>query len=106
VRQVGDSETLYRADFVSPRSGQLFLFANDAMIPVTAGWAGAYDYRYFYQSSAFGNGGSACVTVRRLNRLDAPLDAPVGGSICARAVEREAARAAAARMRKESRPTT
>ena len=107
VRQVGDSDTLYRAEFVAPRNGQLFLFVNDAVIPVTAGWAGDYDYRYFYRSAAFGNGGSACVTVRRLNQPDAPLDAPAGGSICARAVEREAARAAASRTHSQvSRPTS
>ena len=33
-RQVGDSLTLYRAEFIAPRSGEFFIFVNDAMIPL------------------------------------------------------------------------
>jgi uncharacterized protein (DUF2235 family) len=47
VRQVGDEKTLFRAEFKAERTGELFLFVNDAMLPFTGpGW-GNYDYRYF-----------------------------------------------------------
>jgi uncharacterized protein (DUF2235 family) len=67
VRRVGDSPTLYEAEFTAPRSGELFMFVNDAMIPGPG--IGKFDHRYFYRSSGFGpvdqrgNRGSACVTV-------------------------------------------
>jgi len=97
IRQVGDSRTLYRAEFVAPRTGELFLFANDAMVPLTARWWGKYDYRHFYEASGFGaqqtrgNRGSACVTVERANAADVPLGAPPAGSVCERAAARDAA---------------
>jgi uncharacterized protein (DUF2235 family) len=99
VRPVGNSEILYRAEFVAPRTGELFLFANDAMIPL----AGKYDYRYFYERSgpdkqqAGGNRGSACVTVERVDVTDKPKGAPPAGSICERAARRDAAQPAAVR---------
>ncbi|MGI8670997.1 MAG: phospholipase effector Tle1 domain-containing protein, partial [Luteitalea sp.] len=97
VRPVGDSRTLYRAEFVAPRTGELFLFANDAMVPLTARWWGKYDYRHFYEASGFGaqrtrgNHGSACVTVERANAADVPLGAPPAGSVCERASASDAA---------------
>lgn len=92
IRPVGDSATLYRAEFSVPRSGELFLFANDAMIPLKA--AGKYDYRYFYEASGSGgqdqrgNHGSACVTVERVSVGHQPVGTPPAGSICERAAAR------------------
>lgn len=104
VRPVGDSVTLYRADFTAPRSGELFLFANDAMIPLRArGW-GKYNYRYFYEALGSrgtdgehkpGNDGTACVTVERVSVAERPTGAPPAGSICETAAARNAAQAAA-----------
>jgi uncharacterized protein (DUF2235 family) len=97
VRPVGDSEILYRAEFVAPRTGELFLFANDAMLPL----AGTYDHRYFYEASGSdkhqpgGNRGSACVTVERVDIANKPMAAPAAGSICERAARRDAAQPAA-----------
>ena len=92
VRPVGDSVTLYRAEFSVPRRGELFLFANDAMIPLKAG--GKYDYRYFYEASGSGgedqrgNHGSACVTVERVSGVQTAAGKPPAGSICERAAAR------------------
>jgi hypothetical protein len=101
LRPVGDSVTLYRAEFRVPRSGELFLFANDAMIPLAIR-SGKYNDRYFYEASGFGpedkrgNRGNACVTVERVSVAEAPIYAPPAGPICARAAERNAAQATAA----------
>ena len=101
VQPVGDSTTLYRAEFVAPRSGELFLFANDAMIPLRAPVWGKYDYRYFYESSGTGapgqrgNHGSACVTVERVSVADRFTPPPAAGSVCERAAARAAAQATA-----------
>lgn len=102
VRPVGDSVTLYRGEFVAPRSGELFLFANDAMIPLRAPVWGKYGYRYFYEASGSGgehergNRGNACVTVERVSTAERPIGAPPAGSICERAAARNAAQADAA----------
>lgn len=102
VRPVGDSVTLYRAEFVFPRSGELFMFANDAMIPLTADFWGQYGYRYFYEVSGTrgengeapgGNRGTACVTVERVSVAVPPIGAPPAGSVCERAAARDAAQA-------------
>jgi uncharacterized protein (DUF2235 family) len=67
VKPVGDSGTLFRADFRAARNGELFVFVNDAMLPYTG--AASASYRYFYEASGFGdpsqrgNLGTACVTV-------------------------------------------
>jgi uncharacterized protein (DUF2235 family) len=66
MRQVGNLRTTYRADFRASRTGELFLFVNDAMLPFErAVWG--LDYQYFYRSSGDenhpGNRGTACVTV-------------------------------------------
>lgn len=87
VRAVGDSVTLYRAELVAPRSGELFLFANDAMIPLQ----GLLNYRYFYEESGLapkGNRGSACVTIERVSIAERPISAPPAGPICGRAAAR------------------
>ena len=85
VRQVGDSRRLFRADFRAPRSGELFLFVNDAMLPFREG---QFNYRYFYELSgtgdatALGNRGSACVTVESVETADRAGATAPAGSIC------------------------
>ena len=103
VRAVGDSVTLYRAEFLFPRSGELFVFANDGMIPLTAGIWGTFNYRFFYDVSGSrgkngedlrGNRGTACVTVERVSVVEGPIGAPpAAGSVCERAAARDAASA-------------
>ena len=103
---VGDSVTLYRAEFVAPRTGELFIFVNDAMIPLE----GLLNYRYFYESSGFGpvetrgNRGSACVTVERVSAAARPVSAPPSGSICGQAAARNAEHAQAGEAIKEAAP--
>jgi uncharacterized protein (DUF2235 family) len=112
VRPVGDSVTLYRGEFVAPRSGELFLFANDAMIPLRASVWGKYDYRYFYEASGSGgehergNRGNACVTVERVSIAERPIGPPPAGSICERAATRNAAQADAAQTLAKPRGST
>jgi len=102
VRAVGDSVTLYRAEFTAERSGELFLFANDAMIPLSPRVWGKYGYRYFYEASGRGpveqrgNHGNACVTVERVSVSPLPVGVPPAGSTCAAAAKRNADQAAAA----------
>ena len=66
MRQVGESGTQFRADFKAARSGELFLFVNDAMLPFASGIRN-FDFHYFYEKSGDhahpGNRGTACVTV-------------------------------------------
>jgi hypothetical protein len=97
--------TLYRAEFVAPRSGELFIFVNDAMIPLK----GLLNSRYFYESSGLGpergNRGSACVTVERVSVAEGPVSAPPAGSICGQAAARNAEHARAAEARKKARST-
>jgi len=89
---VGDSVTLYRAEFVAPHTGELFIFVNDAMIPIE----GVLNYRYFYESSGVGsaetrgNRGSACVTVERVSAAKRRISAPPAGTICGQAMARNA----------------
>jgi hypothetical protein len=95
IRADGASPNLYVADFLAPRTGELFLFANDAMIPLTSSRWGKFDYRHFYEASGFGtdqergNRGSACVTVRRVDIVEEMRVVPPVGSVCARALARE-----------------
>ena len=104
---VGDSVTLYRAEFVAPRTGELFMFVNDAMIPLE----GLLNYHYFYESSGLGpadtrgNRGSACVTVERVSAAARPISAPPAGSICGQAAARNAEHAQAGEAIKEAAPT-
>ena len=104
---VGDSGTLYRAEVVAPRSGESFIFVNDAMIPLQ----GLLNLRYFYESSGWGpeqtrgNRGSACVTLERVSVAEPPIGAPPAGSICGQAAARNAAHARAAEARKKARST-
>jgi hypothetical protein len=87
VRQVGDSRTRFRADFTAAREGELFLFVNDAMIPVSGPRWGRHDYHYFYQSSGtkpdeLGNRGSACVTIEAADARERTTPAGPGGPVC------------------------
>jgi hypothetical protein len=95
VDAVGNSATLYRAEFRAALDGELFLFANDAMIPLTASVWGKYGYRHFYEESGSdtrpGNHGTACVTVERASAGERTMVAPPAGSICQQAEERNAA---------------
>lgn len=84
---------LYRAEFEAARTGELFLFVNDAMIPSRRKWFGV-DYRYFYEAAgtgtARGNRGTACVRIERANLGTVQAHAPVAeGSVCAAAARRE-----------------
>ena len=93
VRQVGDEDTLFRADFKAQRDGELFLFVNDAMLPFTGSRWGEYDYRYFYQFSGAGNRGergnrgSACVTIESAGARRYP-SSPTPGSVCEKTARR------------------
>ncbi|HEX8256760.1 MAG TPA: DUF2235 domain-containing protein [Allosphingosinicella sp.] len=80
MRQQGDSTASWRGDFVAARNGALALFANEAVLPGMKS--------YFYDGGNYGNGGSACVTIRRAERAGDP--APLGrpGTVCATLDER------------------
>jgi uncharacterized protein (DUF2235 family) len=100
---VGENGTTWHAEFQAERDGELSLFANDAMLPITASWLYPFDYRYFYQQSGSGedkgNSGTACVTVTRADRVGSSAsDEPEKGSPCAEAVARAAAAAEAERQ--------
>lgn len=70
TRQVEGSQTLFRAEFEAPDTGDLFVFVNDSVLPLERG-LGKYNYRYFYEESgpagAKGNHGSASVTVEAVS---------------------------------------
>jgi uncharacterized protein (DUF2235 family) len=75
LEQDGDRQGVYRGQFEAKRSGELLVFANDAVLPI--------DLRYFYERSGGfgdenrGNHGAAWVTVQR---TDLPAHASGGGS--------------------------
>ena len=87
VRQVGDEDTLFRAEFKAQKDGELFLFVNDAMLPFTGSSWGEHDYRYFYQfsggtnDSERGNRGSACVTIESAEARN-QVSSRTAGSVC------------------------
>lgn len=62
--QQGDRPNTWRAEFEAARSGELLIFANEAVLPFRAGGSAA---DYLYRSPAYGNHGSACLTIRRAN---------------------------------------
>jgi uncharacterized protein (DUF2235 family) len=94
VQLVGDTGTLFRGDFTAAREGDLFLFVNDAMIPLTSSQWGQYNYRYFYEASGGGplnergNRGTACVTVESADATKRPMVQAPAGSICEKAALR------------------
>jgi uncharacterized protein (DUF2235 family) len=86
VEQVGDTGTLFRAEFKAARDGELFLFVNDAMLPFKRAPWGKLDYKYFYEASgsdtARGNRGSACVTVESADAQRSADAQTPSGSVC------------------------
>ena len=64
--------SVYQAEFKAQRSGELLMFANDAVNP--------FDVRAFYENSGLsggddgGNRGTACVTIRRADLPAEDLD--------------------------------
>jgi uncharacterized protein (DUF2235 family) len=96
MRQQGDRPTIWRGEFVAPRSGELALFANEAVLPFKD--ARTYNAGFFYAASSYANGGRACVTIRRADRIGA-LAPPAAGSACRTADARAAAEADAAEKR-------
>jgi hypothetical protein len=93
LRREGETATLYRGRFTAPRTGELYLFANDAALPFEGQWAGRYNVSYFYERAPElgdglrGNQGTACVLIAR---SDAGSDNAVKvlSPICLRAAER------------------
>jgi uncharacterized protein (DUF2235 family) len=93
----GDSPNLYRGEFVARKSGELFLFANDAMLPRRPSRLFSdFDYDYFYKRSGSGpieergNRGTACLTVEAAEVAGQPMGPPPADSVCAKAVARAA----------------
>jgi uncharacterized protein (DUF2235 family) len=69
LTEIRPGANIYRAEFTAVRSGELMLFANDAVMPFEVGRFGR-DY-FYTQSAGGGNFGSACVTIERLDLTDA-----------------------------------
>jgi uncharacterized protein (DUF2235 family) len=113
----GDSPTLYRGEFVARKSGELFVFANDAMLPFRKDRLfDKFDYGFFYTRSGSrpsltpgkqdrGNGGTACLTVESAEVVGKPMGPPKAGTVCAEAAKRGAASALSdATLSKKSSP--
>ena len=82
----GDRASVYQGEFVAEAGGELFLFANDAMIPTFGKTANT---GYFYEgASAPANRGTACVTVERFDGPHEVRIVPPAGSICQEALMR------------------
>ncbi len=69
LTEEGEDSNVFRAEFTAPRAGELMLFANDAVMPISLGENGeVIDYDHFYtRQRRSGNLGSACVTIERLD---------------------------------------
>ncbi|MBX3561365.1 MAG: DUF2235 domain-containing protein [Sphingomonas sp.] len=74
LRPVPDVPNRYSGEFVARRDGELFLFANDAVLP--------YRLDAFYAGRWGANRGTACVTIRTEDATDPP--AGEMGPICLR----------------------
>ncbi|MFL6844500.1 MAG: DUF2235 domain-containing protein [Allosphingosinicella sp.] len=88
VTQQGESGTTYRAEFEAGETGQLSIFANDAVLPFTR--PSRYNVRYFYELSGsrrgeLGNGGTACVTIQRSDLVGDPV--ATSTPVCQKAAE-------------------
>ena len=96
VEPVGDTGTLFRAEFKAARDGELFLFVNDAMLPFEGAPWGAFDYKYFYQASGSGtvrgNRGSACVTVESADAQGTAFAQTASGAVCTQLAARNVGR--------------
>ncbi|HYI64929.1 MAG TPA: DUF2235 domain-containing protein [Allosphingosinicella sp.] len=90
LEQRGESAASWRGEFVARRPGALALFANEAVLP--------WSPRLFYGPSRYGNGGSACVTVRRADRVGELAPLGRAGTACAAADDR----AEAAQLRRQA----
>jgi uncharacterized protein (DUF2235 family) len=64
----------YLGEFVAPASGELFLFVNDAVLPLTS------EASFFYRRGRAANRGSACVTVRHATGIGE--EGPRGTRLC------------------------
>jgi hypothetical protein len=87
VQRAGDGSR-YQGEFVSPASGELYLFANDAMLPVF-GRNADYFYRRSGGTRTAGNRGTACVTVTRIDHARRASVIPPPGPICNQAQGRD-----------------
>lgn len=96
LRQQGDSPTVWRGEFEAPRSGELAIFPNEAVLPFKS--PETWNVGYFYRDRRYGNGGRACVTIRRADLVGA-LAPPAAGTACKAADARAAAEAEAAEKR-------
>jgi uncharacterized protein (DUF2235 family) len=71
MRQVDGSPMRYQAEFTAPKDGFLYVFVNDAVLPLF-NRVGGVDYTYFYRHSGGGsrrgNSGAATVVVKALPR--------------------------------------
>ena len=80
LTQQGDTRVVYRGEFEAAQTGELLLFANDAVWPL--------DVRFFYERSGSkgnkGNAGTACVTVQRADIAPAGVPPAFTGA-CAKA---------------------
>lgn len=96
MEAAGDSPAVYRSEFVARKTGELFIFANDAMLPFRLDTRfGKLDYAYFYTRSGSGvgrgNRGTACLTVESADVAGKPMGPPPAGGVCAEAARRAAA---------------
>jgi uncharacterized protein (DUF2235 family) len=60
----GGPPVTFSGEFVAPVTGELFLFANEAMLPFGQGGLFGYASTFFYNGPGVGNRGSACVTIQ------------------------------------------
>lgn len=98
LERVGEAANVYRGRFTATRSGEIYLFANDAALPFIGSWDGKSDVGYFYTN----NGGTACVIIARAGTdTDRPLNAksPVCKLAAERARELERVKAVAGKRR-------
>jgi hypothetical protein len=83
LERVGEATNVYRGQFTAARSGEIYLFANDAALPFTGKWDGTSNVGEFYSN----NGGTACVIIARVGAdSDRPLNART--PICRAAADR------------------
>jgi uncharacterized protein (DUF2235 family) len=100
LEQVEGGAARYRASFRSRQAGELFLFSNDAVLPLPpaadadGGGGSGLGVEYFYVSGAGRNAGNACVTVQAEQVLT--MAPPPAGSLCAKLVAPAAPPAATA----------
>ncbi len=70
LRQDEKDATVFGGQFTAKRTGQAYLFANDAVLPFTGEIFGRYNLRWFYEyggsGKPSGNQGTACVIVKHI----------------------------------------